>query len=186
MTFRLLSSALLVTALTACGGAATATATNSTEVLYEGPDKAVAYLSPTQGNEGLSGHVVFQKGNDGIDISAHIEGLDANSEHGFHVHQYGDCSAADGTSAGGHFNPEGLPHGGPGHDARHVGDLGNVRVDDRGMVQHEDIDSKLSMAGEHSILGRAVVVHAGHDDMNSQPTGNAGARLLCGVIGVAN
>ncbi|RTE85969.1 MULTISPECIES: superoxide dismutase family protein [Gammaproteobacteria] len=181
MTFRILSSALLVTALSACGGAVN----HPAEVVFDGPEKAVAYLAPTEGNEGLSGYVTFQKSDDGIHIMAHIEGLEPNSDHGFHVHQFGDCSAANGTSAGGHFNPEGLPHGGPGYDARHVGDLGNVTSMDSGMVHHEAVDTKLAMVGENSILGRAVVVHAGQDDMNSQPTGAAGSRLLCGVIGVA-
>ncbi|CUS47883.1 MAG: Cu-Zn family superoxide dismutase Sod1 [Idiomarinaceae bacterium HL-53] len=182
MKIKVLTSAVLLSALTACGGAHNM----DSDVTYEGPEKAIAYLHPTDGNEGMQGYVVFQRADDGMDIMAHIEGLPGGSEHGFHVHEYGDCSAADGTSAGGHFNPAQMPHGGPAYDERHVGDLGNVRADENGMAHHEAIDPHLTMSGENSILGRAVVVHAQQDDMSSQPTGNAGARLLCGVIGVAN
>lgn len=145
----------------------------------------VAHLQPTAGNDGKQGYIQFQQGVSHVVVHAHIEGLPANSSHGFHVHEYGDCSAADATSAGGHFNPEHMNHGAPEHTERHIGDLGNVQSNDQGIAELEVTDKLLAMNGEHSILGRAVVIHAQADDLTSQPVGNAGARLLCGVIGVA-
>jgi Cu-Zn family superoxide dismutase len=121
---------------------------------------------------------------DGIRVVANVQGLGAGL-HGFHVHEFGDCSAPDGTSAGGHFNPEGQPHGGPADAQRHVGDLGNLTADDAGAAETNQVDSFLAMSGTHSILGRGVIVHAGEDDLTSQPTGAAGPRLACGVIGIA-
>ena len=120
----------------------------------------------------------------GIRVIVDMEGL-SPGDHGFHVHEYGDCSAPDGTSAGGHFNPDGQPHGAPTDTERHVGDLGNISADGMGMAHLEWTDTFLSFSGPHSIVGRGVIVHAGADDLTSQPTGNAGARVACGVIGIA-
>ena len=145
--------------------------------------KAVCVLHPTEGNN-VSGTVTFTQTGDGVQVSADVQGL-TPGKHGFHVHQYGDCSAPDGTSAGGHFNPEDKDHGGPHADVRHVGDLGNLEAGDNGSAQYQYTDSLISLNGPHSIVGRAIIVHAGEDDLTSQPTGNAGARVACGVIGVA-
>jgi Cu-Zn family superoxide dismutase len=101
------------------------------------------------------------------------------------VHELGDCTAPDGTSAGGHFNPEGMPHGAPADAQRHVGDLGNLTADDSGMAHYERTDDVIALSGDHSIVGRGIIVHAGADDLTSQPTGAAGARVACGVIGIA-
>lgn len=149
----------------------------------DGPTEAVAVLYPTEGNE-AHGMVHFIEVDSRVRVVADLEGL-APGAHGFHVHQYGDCSAPDGTSAGGHFNPDGTPHGAPDASERHVGDLGNVSADDTGKAHLEWTDSFLSFSGPHSILGRGVIVHAEADDFTSQPTGNAGARVACGVIGIA-
>jgi Cu-Zn family superoxide dismutase len=146
--------------------------------------QAVAVLHPTQGSE-AHGVVRFLQTDAGVQVLADIEGLTSGA-HGFHVHQYGDCSAPDGTSAGGHFNPDGTPHGAPTATERHVGDLGNITVDEMGRGHLEWTDTLLSFAGPHSILGRGVIVHAGADDLTSQPTGNAGGRVACGVIGIAH
>ena len=97
----------------------------------------------------------------------------------------GDCSAADGTSTGGHFNPENKNHGGPTDAERHVGDMGNIEAAADGTAHLELSDSLLAFSGKHSIIGRAIIVHAGEDDLTSQPTGAAGARVACGVIGIA-
>lgn len=145
--------------------------------------KAVCVLHPTEGNK-VSGTVTFTQTDNGVQVKADVQGL-SPGKHGFHVHQYGDCSAPDGTSAGGHFNPENKNHGGPDDDVRHVGDLGNLEAGDNGTAQYEYTDSLISLNGPHSIVGRAIIVHAGEDDLTSQPTGNAGARVACGVIGVA-
>jgi Cu-Zn family superoxide dismutase len=146
--------------------------------------EAVAVLHPTEGNE-AHGIVSFTKVEGGIKITADVEGL-SPGKHGFHIHEYGDCSASDGTSAGGHFNPENMPHGAPADVERHVGDLGNLEADDGGKAHYERTDDLISFAGAHSIIGLAVIVHAGEDDLTSQPTGNAGSRVACGVIGIAN
>ena len=114
-----------------------------------------------------------------------IEGL-TPGDHGFHVHQYGDVSAADGTSAGGHFNPQSQPHAGPDDAHRHVGDLGNITANENGVAEISFIDNELSMEGKNSILGRGLIVHADADDLTSQPTGAAGPRVGMAVIGVAN
>ncbi|MGM0669985.1 MAG: superoxide dismutase family protein [Gemmatimonadota bacterium] len=145
--------------------------------------QAVAVLHPTEGNE-VSGIVHFVDSGAGIRVIADVEGL-SPGPHGFHVHQFGDCSAPDGTSAGGHFDPDDMPHGAPTDTERHVGDLGNISADDMGVAHFEWTDTLLSFRGTHSIVGRGVIVHAQEDDFTTQPTGDAGPRLACGVIGIA-
>ena len=152
-------------------------------VAQEGIVKAVAVLHPTV-NQSVSGVVRFTRVAGGVQVSATVDGM-ATGKHGFHIHELGDGSAPDGTSAGGHFNPEGQPHAGPDASERHVGDLGNLEADKSGRAHYERLDDRLSLAGAHSIVGRAVIVHAGEDDLSSQPTGNAGGRQACGVIGIA-
>lgn len=146
--------------------------------------KATAVLYQTKGND-VTGSVTFtKKGGEGIQITADVKGLTAG-KHGFHIHEYGDCSADDATSAGGHFNPEDKPHAGPEAEQRHVGDLGNLKADETGNAHYERTDNVIAFDGPHSIVGLAVVVHSGEDDLKSQPTGNAGSRVACGVIGIA-
>jgi len=151
----------------------------------EGRDitKAIAVIYPTEGNE-AHGIVTFTKVDTGIQIVADIEGL-SPGKHGFHIHEYGDCSAPDATSAGGHFNPDNTEHGAPDDITRHVGDLGNLDAGEDGSAHYERIDSFVSFSGLHSIIGLAIVIHAGEDDFTSQPSGNAGPRVACGVIGIA-
>ena len=115
---------------------------------------------------------------------ARVTGLTPGT-HGFHVHEFGDCSAADFTSAGGHFNPMAQPHGAPQAAARHVGDLGNIEAGADGVATLDWTDTQLAFEGMHGIVGRAVIVHAKADDLKTQPTGDAGGRLACAVIGVA-
>ena len=146
-------------------------------------NKAVAVLHPTQGNN-VNGTVYFSRTENGINVEADITGLSAG-KHGFHIHEFGACTAPDGTSAGGHFNPENQPHAGPDQAKRHVGDLGNIEADNSGNAHYERTDPQLKFDGRDSIIGRSVIVHAGEDDLVSQPSGNAGARVACGVIGVA-
>ncbi len=153
----------------------------TTEV--ESISKAVCVLHPTEGNT-AKGVITFTKTDTGIKVVADVEGL-SEGKHGFHIHQYGDCSASDGTSAGGHFNPENKNHGAPSDAERHVGDLGNLMAEADSTAHLEMTDSLISFSGEHSIIGRAIIVHAGEDDLTSQPTGDAGSRVACGVIGIA-
>ncbi len=157
----------------------------STTEVSAGPEinKAVCVLHPTQGNT-AEGVVTFTKTDNGIKVVADLEGL-SEGKHGFHIHEYGDCTKPDGTSTGGHFNPENVNHGAPTDAVRHVGDLGNVEAGPDGRAHYEWTDTMISFSGKHSIIGRGIIVHAGEDDLVSQPTGNAGARVACGVIGIA-
>jgi Cu-Zn family superoxide dismutase len=145
--------------------------------------KAICCLYPTQGNN-ATGTIIFTKTAEGIKVTADLQGL-SKGKHGFHIHEFGDCSSSDGTSAGGHFNPEGKQHGAPMDLMRHEGDMGNIEADDAGKAHLEYVDKMLSFDGPHSILGRSVILHKDEDDLKTQPTGNAGARIACGVIGVA-
>lgn len=149
----------------------------------EGPQQAVAKLQPTAGHEGASGMVTFTQEEGGVRIDADVSGLEPGM-HGFHVHEFGDLTADDGTSLGGHFNPTEEPHAGPEAEERHAGDLGNIEVGDDGTGTYSRVDPRLSLSGEHSIIGRGFVIHAGQDDLTTQPTGDAGARVLVGVIAV--
>jgi Cu-Zn family superoxide dismutase len=144
--------------------------------------KATVELEPTEGNK-ATGTVTFTSVDGGVQIVADLEGLEPG-KHGFHIHENGDCSAPDAEMAGGHFNPEGSPHGAPDNPAaqRHVGDLGNVEADEEGKAHYERTDQLISMEGENTIVGKAVIVHAQPDDLETQPTGGAGPRLACGVI----
>jgi Cu-Zn family superoxide dismutase len=143
---------------------------------------AVATLAPTEGND-VRGRVTFAEIEDGVLVVAEVSGL-SEGMHGFHIHETGDCSAPDASSAGGHYNPNDTPHGAPGDPAseRHVGDLGNLEAGVDGTARYERVDSVISLSGPNSIIGKAVIVHAGQDDFESQPTGEAGGRLACGII----
>lgn len=158
-----------------------------TEVSYtgSGTEFAVAVIHPTEGNE-ASGVVTFTKVDDGVRVHAVISGLQPGQLHGFHVHEFGDCRADDALSAAGHFNPTDMPHGGPADTHRHLGDLGNLPADDNGIATLEYTDLQLVLSGEHSIVGYGVIVHRDRDDLVSQPVGDAGPRIGCGVIGVGN
>jgi Cu-Zn family superoxide dismutase len=147
------------------------------------PGKLQCVLEPTTGST-VSGWVTFESMADHVHVRAEVKGL-TPGRHGFHVHEKGDCSSGDGTSAGGHFNPVGEPHAGPDSPKRHVGDLGNLEANDAGIASYERMDFGVRLSGEHSILGKAVIVHAGEDDLTTQPTGAAGARVACGVIAEA-
>ena len=118
-------------------------------------------------------------------VVADIEGLTPGQKHDFHIHQYGDCSAPDATSAGRHYNPDGHQHGLPDGENRHAGDLGNVQADQQGKAHYEITVTNISIMGaKNPIIRRGVIVHA-KVDVGGQPVGNAGARNACGVIGVA-
>ncbi|MEX1010730.1 MAG: superoxide dismutase family protein [Balneolaceae bacterium] len=167
--------------LAACGGE---TDTNEPDLDVPFYDRMVATITPTAESD-VTGSVTFTREQEGIRVIATVSGLEPESLHGFHIHEFGDCSADDGTSAGGHYDPFGMPHSGPDNNQRHMGDLGNLVADENGIATIDFYDSHLELDGDFTILGRGVIVHAGEDDLESQPTGDAGARLGCGVIGVA-
>jgi len=145
--------------------------------------KAIAVVSPTQGNK-TAGKVVFTSTPEGVHVSAELFGLEPGS-HGFHIHEFGDISSADGMSTGGHFNPHGTKHAGPADADHHAGDMGNLEADKSGVAKLE-LDLKgTHLEGPDGIIGHGVVVHAKADDLKSQPSGNAGARVGVGVIGSA-
>jgi Cu-Zn family superoxide dismutase len=130
-----------------------------------------------------SGTVTLREQGDAVLARVQLRGLAPNSEHGFHVHEKGDCSAPDAMSAGPHFNPGGHPHGRPGSGTHHAGDLQNLKADGSGNVNVEVSMSGLTLApGPNSIVGRSLVVHRDPDDFASQPAGNSGPRIACGVI----
>jgi Cu-Zn family superoxide dismutase len=146
--------------------------------------KAICVVQPLGGSK-VAGKVIFTQTSGGVEVDAELTGL-APGEHGFHVHEFGDCSMADGTCAGAHFNPTGAPHGGPDDANRHVGDLGNVKADASGKATYKRVDKLLALNGPNSIIGRSIIVHAAPDDLKTQPSGNAGARVGCGVVGIAD
>jgi Cu-Zn family superoxide dismutase len=146
---------------------------------------AVAMVHPL-GDHKVNGKVTFTETSDGVEIVAELTGLQPG-EHGFHVHEFGDCSMADGKCAGGHFNPTGQPHAGPDDPKRHVGDLGNIKADGQGNASYKRTDKVISLNGKNSIIGRSVIVHAKPDDYKTQqPPGNAGDRIGCGTIGIGD
>jgi len=144
---------------------------------------AIAVLIPGKDSK-VAGTVHFKKEAGGVHVTGTFTGLAAGS-HGFHIHELGDCSAADFTSAGGHFNPAGNPHAGPKEAKRHEGDMGNIEAKADGSASVDYVDPELGFEGAKSIVGRGVVVHANADDFKTQPTGNAGGRVACGAIGLA-
>lgn len=141
---------------------------------------ATAALSPTQGST-VRGTVTFEPAGDGLRVTAHIEGL-TPGDHGFHLHQNGDCSAPDGSSAGDHWNPTQQPHGAPDAAQHHAGDLGNITADASGMAHVDKTVAGIGLSGTQSVIGHAVIVHGKADDLKTQPSGNAGPRLACGVV----
>lgn len=144
---------------------------------------AICRITGTAGNEAVKGAIHFAVVDGGVRVHGTVEGLKPG-KHGFHVHEWGDVTCDDGVCSGGHFNPTNQPHGGPEDSERHVGDLGNLEAGEDGKASYDRVDEVIALAGANSIIGRAIIVHAGADDLKSQPTGDAGARVGYGVIGV--
>ena len=143
---------------------------------------AVADLQPTKGNA-VTGHAMFAQRGGKVFVNATVRGLAPNSEHGFHVHEKGDCGSGDGMSAGGHFNPTGKPHGDMKAADHHAGDMPNLRADANGVATASfELAGVAIGSGTADIVGRGLIVHRDPDDYKSQPAGNAGPRLACAVI----
>ena len=162
--------------LAGCAGAPLAQTPGAT-----GP-RASASLAPTTGNA-TTGTVRFVQSGDKVQVSGEIRGLKPGAEHGFHVHEKGDCSSGDGMSAGGHFNPSGAPHGRHDGAAHHAGDLQSLRADGSGVARFSFDTTAIRVgSGPNDVVGRGLIVHRDPDDFTTQPTGNSGPRLACAVV----
>jgi Cu-Zn family superoxide dismutase len=144
--------------------------------------RATAGLQPTKGGK-VIGEVTFEQQGDKVHVLANVQGLKPGAEHGFHIHEAGDCSAADASSAKGHFNPTGKAHGNPSAAEHHAGDLPALKAGSNGRAKLDTTITGVTLGpGPTSIMGRGLVIHADPDDYTSQPAGNSGARIACGVI----
>jgi len=143
---------------------------------------ASAELQPTRGN-GTSGEVRFVQQGDKVLVSGEVRGLKPNGEHGFHIHDKGDCSSGDGMSTGGHYNPGGHRHGSYARGEHHAGDLPSLKADAHGVARFAFESTSISVgSGSNDIVGHGLIVHRDPDDYTTQPTGNSGPRLACAVI----
>jgi Cu-Zn family superoxide dismutase len=141
---------------------------------------AQSVLKPGK-NQKIRGILHFTQTGDKLKITGILENL-SPGKHGIHIHDRGDCSAADFTSAGGHFNPGGSTHGSMDMAEHHAGDLGNINADRKGKAKVSVEVKGLALSGDTNIVGRSLIVHASADDFKSQPAGNSGERVACGVI----
>ena len=149
----------------------------------EGGSPARNVTLESRSGSSVTGTLRLRDGAAGLRIQGEVRGLQPNTEHGFHIHEKGDCSAADATSAGPHFNPAGAPHGRAGSGAHHAGDMPNIKADANGVARVDQVVTGVTLAaGANGAAGRALVVHRDPDDYSSQPAGNSGPRTACGVI----
>ena len=160
--------------------ALTALVAGCASMMASGPS-AVATLAPTKGNA-TAGTVSFVQKGDKVVVTARVSGL-APGAHGFHIHEKGDCASDDAMSAGGHFNPHGKAHGNPTVPDHHAGDMPMLTADSYGEANlTAELDVIAVGGGAADVIGRSVIVHKDPDDFKTQPTGNSGARVACGVI----
>ena len=146
------------------------------------PLRATAALQPTKGNKAF-GEATFEQVGDKVRVVVFTQNLVPDREHGFHIHEAGDCSSGDGMSTKGHFNPHGKPHGHHGGAERHAGDLPSLKAGKDGRAKLDvTMDIITLRPGAANIVGKGLIIHADPDDYKTQPTGNAGARIACGVI----
>ncbi len=149
---------------------------------YPSGPSAIAQLASTKGNA-TSGTVTFTQQGDTVLVAGEVRGLAPGKEHGFHVHDRGDCSSVDGMSAGGHFNPTGKAHGSHGKGEQHAGDLVSLIADSNGVAIFSYTSASISVgSGATDVIGRGLIVHRDPDDFKTQPTGNSGPRLACAVV----
>ncbi|HYK01146.1 MAG TPA: superoxide dismutase family protein [Thermoanaerobaculia bacterium] len=142
---------------------------------------ATATLISTSGSTATGTVNLAQLGNGSVEVSANLRGVPPGV-HGFHIHEKGDCGD-NGNAAGGHYNPSGTPHGAPNTDPHHAGDFGNVTADADGNVNTRFVTRSITVSeGPMTAVGHAIILHANPDDLTTQPTGNAGARIACGVV----
>jgi Cu-Zn family superoxide dismutase len=178
---RIVRSGIALAALAILWGCASSSSGTAASVAPPAGPTATAVIEGRSGSR-LTGTATFTQNGSAvhvvIDLANAPEGI-----HGVHLHEKGDCSAPDATSAGGHFNPTGMQHGSPDAASHHAGDFGNMTIGSEGHGRLELDSTALTVApGDHSVAGRAIVIHAKADDMQTQPTGNSGARIGCGVV----
>jgi superoxide dismutase, Cu-Zn family len=162
--------------------AAIAAALAACQTTPDEPRRATAALQPTKGSKAF-GEATFEQAGDKVRVIVFAQGLRPEREHGFHIHEAGDCSSGDGMSAKGHFNPHGKPHGNPASAERHAGDLPSLKAGKDGRAKIDVAVDAISIGGgPGNIVGRGLIIHADPDDYKTQPTGNAGTRIACGVI----
>ena len=167
---RTIAMAAIAAALTAC------------QTTPDDPPRATAALQPTKGNKAF-GEATFEQQGDKVRVIVFAQNLPPDRELGFHVHEAGDCSSGDGMSTGGHFNPLGKPHGNPAVPDHHAGDMPMLVADASGNATLVvELDVMTVGSGDADIVGRGLIVHKDPDDFTTQPTGNSGARVACGVI----
>ena len=143
---------------------------------------AIAQLEPTKGNS-AHGVVTFTQQGDQVRVTGSVDGLKPGQVHGFHLHEKGDCSSGDGMSTGVHFNPLAMAHGNPAGGEHHAGDLPALQADGAGHASIDALVGPLTVAaGPTSVVGRGLIVHRDPDDYRTQPAGNAGPRIACGVV----
>ncbi|HTQ78843.1 MAG TPA: superoxide dismutase family protein [Thermoanaerobaculia bacterium] len=189
-----LAAALILTGLVACSKEEKTTETVTAPAATEAPAAPAAAPAPAPAAAGpsadvtlqshdpnLSGTVHFTQEAGGVHVVADVKGVKPG-QHGFHLHEKGDCSTPDYKSAGGHFNPANSPHACDPTNPRHAGDFGNITVGADGTGHLDITTTGLSFDGPNSLIGKAVILHSGVDDCKTQPTGNSGDRLACGVV----
>jgi len=177
---------LIPCALIACSKKEPAPPLTDTTAAATAPEPLATAQATLAGASGsaVMGELKFAAGAAGVTVTGDLTGLSASTVHGFHVHETGDCSAPDAKSAGGHLNPSNAEHGGPSSDMHHLGDMPNVEADGSG---HASVSATIGGAtlrdgGPNDLVGKAVIVHAKRDDYTTQPSGDSGDRIACGVV----
>ena len=147
--------------------------------------QAIATIGPASGSN-VTGMAVFTQNGDQVTVTIDIQNASPGL-HGVHIHENGDCSSPDGKSAGGHWNPTDVAHGKWGEGEFHLGDIGNITVgeDGTGSIELTTDLWEIGTGSDIDVVGTGIIVHADADDFISQPSGNAGARIGCGVIVLA-
>jgi len=146
-------------------------------------NRTVSAIAVISGNtpDGITGTIRFTRLKKGVRITGEIYGL-TPGKHGFHIHEKGLCDRPDFTTAGPHFNPDSMKHGSTHSEQRHAGDFGNIIADDYGVAKFTYIDYSISFKGKNSIIGRSAMIHDKEDDLKTDPSGNSGGRIGCGII----
>ena len=187
---RTLALAVAIAMMAGCASSGTPTATtkpsSDNAPAKSTASRATVNLAPASASL-VSRTLTLVPMGDDMHITGEVGGLKPGDTRGFHIHEKGDCSAADASTAGGHFNPAGAAHGRSGQGPHHAGDTDNIVADAKGVARIDAHVTGVTLGGGagNDIAGRAVIVHAAADDYTTQPTGNAGARVACGVIKVA-